>query len=232
MQYEPIKRKKNYEVVMEQIISMIRSKHLQPGEKLDSIEKLSHYFNVSRSVIREALSGLKAMGLVDIQQGEGTFIADFKASSISLPVTTALLMKKEDIKELFQVRKILEVGAVRLAAHNCSEENMIQIKQVLIEMKKNNKLDEEADFNFHYQIVRASQNMMLINLLSSISEIMIETIRDAQKIMFDSEINEIKLIKEHELIYEAIKNKLPDQAEKYMLSHLEGVERSLAPYIN
>lgn len=232
MSYEPIKTKKNYEIVMDQIISMIQTKQLLPGEKLDSIEKLASYFNVSRSVIREAFSGLRAMGLVHIQQGEGTFIADFHASMVSLPITTALLMKKEDIKELFEVRKILEVGAARLAALHHSEQDIIQIEQLLNEMTKSGNLDEKTDFDFHFSIVQASHNKMLMNLLSSISEIMIETIHDAQKIILASEKNGIKLIKEHGLIYDAIKNRQPEQAEKRMLAHLEGVEKSLAPYIN
>lgn len=232
MLYEQIKPKKNYEIITDQIIEMIKNKQLVPGEKLDSIEKLSTYFNVSRSVVREALSGLKAMGLVNIIQGEGTFIADFQASSISIPITTALLMKKNDIKELFEVRKILELGAARIAAHNHSEKDLMKIKQVLNEMTIDNKMDEQLDFDFHYHIVQATKNTMLVNLLSSISEIMIETIRAAQEVISISDMNKSKLIKEHELIYEAIKNKQPNQAEQYMLQHLERVEASLAPYIN
>lgn len=229
MQFERVKAKKNYEVIMDQIIAMIKTKKLQPGEKLDSIEKLAQQFSVSRSAVREALSGLKAIGLVHIQQGEGTFIADFNASSIALPITTALLMKKEDIKELFEVRKILEVGAVQLAALHHSAIDLQEIERAFTAMNHREKLNEEADFNFHYEIVKASHNTMLVNLLSSISEIMIETIRDAQQIMLTSEQ---KLIDEHEQIFEAIKNRQPELAAQYMLDHLEGVEKSLAPYLN
>src|SRR5690625_3079677 len=231
MLYEPINTKKNYEKIIDQIIEMIKRKQLQPGDKLDSIEKLAAQFHVSRSVIREALSGLRTMGLVHIRQGEGTFIADFHASSISLPITTALLMKKENIIELLEVRKILEAGAVRLAALHRTDEDILELKKALLGMKEN-QLNEKKDYDFHYLIVKASRNTMLINLLRSISEIMIETIRDAQKIILESEINEKKLIKEHELIFKAIKHNQPDQAEKHMLIHLEGVEKSLSPYIN
>lgn len=230
MIYEPIRTRKNYEIVIDQIIAMLKNKQLQPGDRLDSIEKLAKHFDVSRSVIREALSGLKAMGLVHVQQGEGTFIADFNATSISLPVTTALLMKKEDVKELLEVRKILEAGSVRLAALHHTEEDIRLIEEALLEMK-NSKLDEKADYHFHYLIVKASQNKMLINLLRNISDIMLETIRDAQKIILESEKNTKVLVTEHERIYKAIKNKQPEQAEKYMLRHLEGVEKFLSPYL-
>lgn len=231
MAYEPIKTKKNYEMVIDQIISMIQTKQLLPGEKLDSIETLANNFNVSKSVIREAFIGLSSMGLVRIQQGEGTFIANFQSSMGALPITTALLMKREDIKELFEVRKILEVGAVRLAAIHHSDQDIIRIEKSLHDMTRSGSLDEKNDFDFHFSIVLASQNKVLKNLLTSISDIMIETIYDAQKIILASNNNELKLIKEHELIYKAIKSRQPDQAEKHMLAHLLGVEKSLAPYI-
>ena len=231
MLYEPISSKKNYEKVIEQIISMLKQKKLKAGDRLDSIEKLAKNFGVSRSVIREALSGLKAMGLVHIQHGEGTFIADFNANSISLPITTALLMKKEDIKELIEVRKILEVGAVRLAALHHTKEDIIQIDQAILDMKSN-QLDEKTDYHFHLLIIKSSKNKMLMNLLQSISKMMIETIRDAQEIILESEEKKKSLINEHELIYEAIKKKQPEQAAKYMMQHLENVEKSLSPYIH
>ena len=85
MVYKPIQRKKSYEKVIDQIVQMIKNKQLKPGDKLDSIENLATQFEVSRSVIREALSGLRAMELIDIQQGEGTFIKNFNASSIAKP---------------------------------------------------------------------------------------------------------------------------------------------------
>lgn len=231
MQYNPIKSKKRYEKIMDQIISMIKTQQLHPGEKIDSIEKLSKQFQVSTSVIREALSGLKAIGLVNIQQGEGTFINNFNATSISLPITTALLRKREDIQELFEVRKIMEVGAVRLAAHHHTQKDLINIEKALLLMNESDTFNEKADYNFHYQIVKASHNKMLINLLRSISDIMIETIRNAQKVILSSDVKEVKLQEEHELIFKALQEKQPEQAEYYMLKHLEGVERSLTPFL-
>ncbi|MEI3604138.1 FadR/GntR family transcriptional regulator [Pseudogracilibacillus sp. SE30717A] len=231
MEYTAINTKKSYEKIIDHIVSMIKKGQLQPGERLESIEKLASNFGVSRSVIREALTGLRMMGLVHIQHGEGTFIANFNHASLSIPVTASIIMKKEDIKELLEVRKILESGAVRLAALHHTQEDIQKIEQAIDEMK-NNQLDETADYHFHYLIIQASQNKMLMSLLESISKIMIETIHDAQKIILNKEETAEPLIKDHELIYQAIINKQPDQAEKYMLQHLKRVETFLEPYIN
>ena len=65
MQYKKIKPKKIYEEVAEAIHGMIRSRQLKPGDKLDSVQQLAENFQVGRSAIREALTALRAMGLID-----------------------------------------------------------------------------------------------------------------------------------------------------------------------
>lgn len=226
-----IQAKKNYEILMDRIIDMIKERNLKPGDKLDSIEKLSSDFGVSRSVVREALSGLKAMGLIHIQQGEGTYIADFDPATFSFSKNTALIMKKEDIKELLEVRKILEVGAVRLAALNHTKEDLIALENIVQKMTNMNKINEKVDYEFHYQIVQASKNNILIHLLQSISELMIETIRDTIYISSNKQ-NSNQFLNDHHRIFNAIRKKDPQLAEKYMLEHLNHVEEILSPFIN
>lgn len=225
-----IQSKKNYELLMDSIIELIKERNLKPGDKLDSIEKLSTDFGVSRSVVREALSGLKAMGLIDIQQGEGTFIKDFDPTTFSVSKTTALLMKKQDIKELIEVRKILEVGAVKLAALNRTDEDLTKLEKIVEKMSRMEIIDENIDFEFHYHIVQASKNNILIHLLQSISELMIETIRDTIQLSNDYQnTNEFSL--DHQRIFTAIKKQDEILAEKYMVEHLSRVEEILAPFI-
>lgn len=226
-----IQAKKNYEILMDRIIDMIKERNLKPGDKLDSIEKLSSDFGVSRSVVREALSGLKAMGLIHIQQGEGTYIKDFDPATFSFSKNTALIMKKEDIKELLEVRKILEVGAVRLAALNHTKEDLIALENIVQKMTNMNKINEKVDYEFHYQIVQASKNNILIHLLQSISELMIETIRDTIYISSNKQ-NSNQFLNDHHRIFNAIRKKDPQLAEKYMLEHLNHVEEILSPFIN
>lgn len=226
-----IQAKKNYEILMDRIIDMIKARNLKPGDKLDSIEKLSSDFGVSRSVVREALSGLKAMGLIHIQQGEGTYIADFDPATFSFSKNTALIMKKEDIKELLEVRKILEVGAVRLAALNHTKEDLIALENIVQKMTNMNKINEKVDYEFHYQIVQASKNNILIHLLQSISELMIETIRDTIYISSNKK-NSNQFLNDHHRIFNAIRKKDSQLAEKYMLEHLNHVEEILSPFIN
>lgn len=116
MKYKQIKTKKIYEEVADALLDMIKNGELKPGDKLDSVHALSESFQVSRSAVREALSALKAMGLVEMKQGEGTYLKEFELNQISQPLSAALLMKKEDVKQLLEVRKLLEIGVASLAA--------------------------------------------------------------------------------------------------------------------
>ncbi|MDP4087292.1 MAG: GntR family transcriptional regulator, partial [Bacillota bacterium] len=67
MNYKKIKPKKLYEEVAEVIYEMIRTGELKPGQKLDSVQQLAENFQVGRSAIREALTSLRAMGLVEMR---------------------------------------------------------------------------------------------------------------------------------------------------------------------
>lgn len=234
LEYKPIKPKKIYEEVADALIDSIKNGYLKPGDKLDSVAKLAENFRVSQSVIREALSGLRAMGLIHMRQGEGTYVTTYDASRFSLPVTTAFLMKKEDVKELFEVRRILEVGAVALAATSRHADDLNLMEKRLEEMVDaigDGELGERADFHFHQAIVNATHNDMLINLLNSVSEMMVETIRETRKVLLYAEGRDEQLLAEHRAIYQAIKGGDADLAQRTMFDHIVGVEALLFKYI-
>ncbi|WP_077329204.1 FadR/GntR family transcriptional regulator [Virgibacillus siamensis] len=235
MNIKPIKTRKIYEEISDSLIEMLKSGKLQPGDKLDSVEQLAKSYDVSRSAIREALSGLRAMGIVEMRQGEGTYIKEFDASRFSLPVATALIMKRDDIRELSEVRKILEVGSAALAAENHLESELEPIRQALQDMKDakgRGDVGEKADFDFHLAIAKASHNKMLINLMGSVSDIMVESMRETRRLILYSEERSKQLFSEHELIYNAIKSGNSEGARQAMLNHLVRVDQVISEYIN
>ncbi|GEN31335.1 GntR family transcriptional repressor for pyruvate dehydrogenase complex [Cerasibacillus quisquiliarum] len=235
MVYEPIRSKKIYEKVSDTIIEKIKLGELKPGEKLDSVERLANQFHVSRSAIREALSGLRAVGIVEIKHGEGTFITEFDPSKFSLPITTALIEKVEDIKELSEVRKILEVGAASSAALNHKKEDLILLEKSLRAMeqaKGKGELGEKADLEFHIAIAKATHNKMLMNLMKSVSGFMIESMRETRRLILYSEQRNELLVQEHYRIFQAIKNRDEYEARQAMFDHLVEVEKVLANHLD
>ncbi|SDJ17416.1 FadR/GntR family transcriptional regulator [Salimicrobium halophilum] len=233
MEYKQIRTKKIYEQVADSLIEMIKNGDLSPGDKLESVETLARNFDVGRSAIREALSGLRSMGLLEMKQGEGTYVKEFEASKFTLPVPSAFLMNIKDVKELYQVRKMLEVGTAGLAAEHHDDEDLEAIHSALQAMKKADKeeLAEKADHDFHMAIVKATHNDMLTYLMGSVSEIMAETIRDTRRVLLYTEEKAHDLFSEHEKIYNAIKNNNSDLAEKAMYTHLAAVEMLLFQHL-
>lgn len=235
MEVKPIKSRKIYEEISDSLINMLKKGELSPGDKLASVEQMAKNYHVSRSAIREALSGLRAIGLVETRQGEGTYITKFDASQFSLPVTTALLLKREDIKELSEVRKILEVGSAGAAALHHQEEDLIPMEKALQNMhdaKGKGELGEKADLEFHLAIANATHNKMLINLMASVSDILVESMRETRRLILFSDEREGALYKEHQRIFEAIKDRNFDNAQEEMRHHLKEVDRLLGEYIN
>jgi len=234
LEYKQIKPKKIYEEVTEALQEMIRSGKLQPGSKLDSVQQLAENFQVGRSAIREALSALKAMGLVEMKQGEGTYIKEFNANQMTFPLSSAILMKKEDVRHLLEVRKIIETGTAALAAKNRSKDDLEKMENALKEMKRvkgDEELGEKADFQFHLTISTAAGNPILTTLLGQVSELMIETMKETRRLCLYSKKTTItNLVKEHANIYEAILEKDEERAKQAMIHHLENVESILTKY--
>ncbi|QYF85481.1 FadR family transcriptional regulator [Brevibacterium sp. PAMC21349] len=210
---------------------MIRSGSLKPGEQLDSIQQLAENFQVGRPAIREALSALSSMGLIEIKQGEGTFVKTFDPAIMNHPLSTALLMDQDNIKHLLEVRKILESGTAEVAAKKRTEENLIELKDMLFNMDKvsdDEELSDKADISFHVAVANASQNELLITLMNHVSELMTEKMRDIRRVALYSEEMTLKqLYQQHVRIYDAIVAQDEDGARSAMLFHLQSVEESL-----
>ena len=146
------------------------------------------------------------MGILEMRQGEGTYVKSFEASRFSLPVSVAFLMKGEDLGELMEVRSILEVGAAGSAATSHTDEDLISMKEALRNMEEaigNGELGEQADLAFHVALVEATHNKMLMNLMNSVAEIMVQAMRETRKLLHTPE-GTARLLQEHQKILESL----------------------------
>ncbi len=207
---------------------MIKNGTLKPGDKLLPVHQLAEQFQVGRSAVREALSALRAMGLIEMKQGEGTYVKSFDSSALTKSLNHTLLMKKEDILDLLEVRKVLEVGAVRAAAVKRTEDNLQNMKHWLDEMVKsigNEKAGEKADFHFHMGIAESSHNNILLELMNHVSEMIAETIGESRRIiLYGEQTTAERLLEEHRAIYDAVLEQDVESAQQAMLNHLTNVE--------
>ena len=230
MQFKPIKPRKIYEQIVEQIKAMITEGNLKPGDILPSEREMSDRLKVSRASVREALSALHLMGLVEIKSGEGTFIKQTSIDSIIEPLALVLLMERDTVIEILEVRKGLEVEAAGLAALRRDEEDLAKMREALDEMKRDvdqSEIGEKADWKFHYTVAQASQNILLTRLMNTVSDTIENTMHTSRQKLYSTEKMPQILLDAHEGIYEAIRNGDSMEARKRMFEHLLMVENNM-----
>ncbi|MFC0272745.1 FadR/GntR family transcriptional regulator [Metabacillus herbersteinensis] len=219
MNIEKIITKKVSESVGEQIEKMIESGTFKAGEKLPSVRELCEMFGVGRSAVRDAITALKGKGAVDVKQGEGTYVCEF--DSTKLFNSTLLLPSTKDIKELVQVRKILETAIAEMAALNRTEYDLLNMKEILSTQVTSGW---EADYQFHMAIAKAAGNEILIQLMQCISTTTKKAMNDFHKTIQTNKSTVKQIAEQHLEIYEYIKLGEPKKAHQKMSEHLNQVE--------
>lgn len=230
MEVTRLSRRNSYELIAEQIRQQILNGKLKPGQRLPSTKELAEKFSVGRSSVREALSALKAMGLIDIRQGEGCTVRTFSPEQMEIRLP-AVLMTKEAILELLEARKALETSNARLAATKRTDDDLRTFERILARMEDglgDGEQGEKSDLAFHLALAEATHNGVMVKLLKTISGQMEAAIRETRRrhMYEDRSISE-RLWREHLDIYRAIKDKDTRAAGEYMERHLRHVERTV-----
>lgn len=164
-----IQKKSLADMVAEQLRQQIAEGVYTIGDKLPTEPELMKTFKVGRSSIREAVKLLVNMGVVQVRQGSGTFVAeasDDNRGSINMSIA--------DRTELDEVRKILDIAIVEKAVARRTEKDIERMQSSLEARKtnaKNGLLKEciEADLNFHIAIADATHNRILADIYRSAS---------------------------------------------------------------
>lgn len=230
MEFKPIRKKKTYEEIIEQVKRMIAEGVLQPGDRLISERELADKLEVGRSAVREAFRALEAMGVVEVRPGEGTFIREVDVGTIIETLGMILVLERDTIKELLELRKIIEVGAAGLAALRHSREHLDRMEEILRQMERDlvgGDLGEEADWQFHYTIAQAAQNSLLVTLMNTISGTMRRVLYAARRQLYLRPGTPQRLLREHYAIFDAIKAGEAERARNAMFDHLDKVEEGL-----
>jgi GntR family transcriptional repressor for pyruvate dehydrogenase complex len=192
---------------------------------MPSERQLSESFGVGRSVVREALKSLGLLGLVEVRQGDGTYVKSPDSTLLPRVVEWGLLVGDEKTADLIETRKHLEVVTTRLAAERRNEMDLLVIRQKLEAMHAATTTEEfvDADVAFHLAIAAASGNSVLSNMLTSISSLLDYWIR---RVMNAAESFEPSYC-EHVPVYDGIVEQNVDAAGEAMARHMEGAAKRL-----
>lgn len=164
----PITRQKLSDQVFERLWDMIVSGELAPGDVIPSERVLMDKFGVGRPAVREALQSLANKGVITISHGERSRVNELTANIAvdQIEDIAKLLLSSEpsNLGHLKQVRKILEVGTVRIAAERSNPGDIAKLRDIIERQEshlKNSKEFIKADIEFHTTIAIMTKNPLL-----------------------------------------------------------------------
>lgn len=202
----------------------IRAGQLQTGDKLPTEAAIMEEFEVSRTVVREAISKLQAAGLVETRHGIGTFVLG-PGDGPSFKITPEQFSTLQDVIAVLELRIGLETEAAGLAAQRRSEANLIALRKALdaVIAAVESGLDSvAADFQFHLEIARATQNSHFADLMATLGAQIIPRARlePAAEMSAERQAYMRRVNTEHENILDAITNQDAESARAAMRTHL------------
>jgi DNA-binding FadR family transcriptional regulator len=141
---KPLDTTARYRAVQDELRSYIIDNRMQPGDRLPSETELATRLGVSRNVVREALKGLEALGLVEVRVGLGVYVKAADLDDILTNFAYSLLFDGRSVVELYEIRQRLELSYVREAMQQLSDDNLSEMERLLIEMEQ--QFREGKDF--------------------------------------------------------------------------------------
>lgn len=210
--------------LVERLKQRILAGDLAPGDRLPTESALAEEFEVSRTVVREAVSRLQAAGLVETFQGRGSFV-------LSLPPTEAFALDATrvrthaDVLDLLDLRLGVEVESAALAAARRTAHQLKAIERALADYKRLGHDPQggvEADYAFHLKVAAASGNRFVTELLTSLGPGMVmlpRTRLDAAYTVSDAD-HFTRVTLEHENVALAVARGDAEAARAAMRLHL------------
>lgn len=217
--------------IVSSLAGSIRDGQIKPGDKLPSESEIMARFDVSRTVVREALSKLQASRLVETRHGVGTF-------ALALPDTSNFKISDSDFSTIadviavLELRISLETEAAGLAAKRRSDDNLGSMEAALQAFHDAINQDSDAvppDFAFHMEVARATGNRHFADLMTYLGTMIIPRTRvNTPSTAPEGRLNYLQRVHgEHESIFNAIRNQDAEAARAAMRIHLSNSRERL-----
>lgn len=199
----------------------ILSHGLKPGDRLPTERSLAEQLGVSRTVVREAVKSLQAKGLVSVQTGSGTYVAEVTPGSVSDLWELALYTQSDEERErkLQEMRRVVEVEIAVLAAARATAESIAELAILLVRQKASlgdKAAYVQADLDFHQALARATQNECFGLVVAPLTDLLLE----AHSRSYDTPGLAERGLGEHERILRAVAAHDVEGARRAMGEHL------------
>ncbi len=225
--FQVVQSAKLSEQISRQLLQTIVSGHYQPGDLLPPERELAEMFRVSRVAVREALGSLVARGILSVRQGRGTTVNPIDEWNTFDPDVLMILHGNAVLDQVMEMRRIFEPELAALAAQHITPEQ-VEVLRAKSDLPDTDTIEQhvERDTEFHILIAKATQNPVLVIVLTSISELLRECRR--RTFVVPGELAQARIW--HKRIFEAIESRDPEAAREAMAAHMGQVKGGLARY--
>lgn len=206
------------------IREMIVDGDLKPGDRLPPEKQLGETIGVSRNSLREAVKALEVMRVLDVRQGDGTYVTSLDASVIAEALTLVLELHRDDsILEMLEMRRVLEPHATAKAALKIDDATLTALADELRNLDDATGVDDLVahDLAFHRAIAQASGNRHLAGLLDALAGSTLR-VRIWRGLTDSGAVP--RTLAEHRAILRALQARDPELARLWATVHVRGVE--------
>lgn len=206
------------------IKQMVIDGTLKPGDRLPTESELSERIGVSRNSLREAVKALSVIRVLDVRQGDGTYVTALEPEQLLESLAFVLdLHQDSSYVEIIEIRRLLEPVAVEQACPHLVDADFVQLEQTMADLDGSSTIEElvEADIAFHHLINDRCPNDYLSSLLDSLAS-STSRARVWRGLTDDSAVE--RTLSEHRRILDALRADRADLARTYAAAHVAGVE--------
>ncbi|MET9902130.1 FadR/GntR family transcriptional regulator [Streptomyces sp. NPDC006446] len=212
---------------IEKIKGMIVSGALRPGDRLPKESELAAELGLSRNSLREAVRALSLIRILDVRQGDGTYVTSLDPQLLLEALSFVVDFHRDDtVLEFLAVRRILEPAATAMAAARIGEGQLDALSSQLDKLGADPSVEElvTCDLEFHRGIALASGNSVLCSLLESLSG---PTTRARVWRGLTQEDAVGRTLREHRAILSALRDRDAEAARSWATVHIASVEQWL-----
>ncbi|MYW04363.1 FadR/GntR family transcriptional regulator [Streptomyces sp. SID3343] len=212
---------------IDKIKEMIVSGELKPGDKLPKEADLATKLGLSRNSLREAVKALSLIQILDVRQGDGTYVTSLEPGLLMGAIAFVVdFHHDKSVLDFLQVRRILEPAATALAADRIDAAGIAELRRLaqVDEPQPSTEQLIDQDLRFHQAIAGFSGNLVLCSLLDSLSS---PTMRARVWRGLTQGDSWARTVREHQAIVDALESGDAEAARAWSTAHIAGVEQWL-----
>ena len=215
-----ISRRNLSQAVTEELLRLIGTGEIRPGERLPTERGLIQRYQVGRNTIREAVHALASQGLVDVRPGRGATVLAMSAGQALDNSVIAALLDDQAVSDLYDFRRLIEVEVAERAAERASERDVEDIAHYLgsyLHSYHERLPTWSEDVAFHRAVAAASHNVIYLEVLDLVNDKLLATRKETQR----HATVLARAATEHLAVFEAIKAHDPERARTAMTQHID-----------